>query len=536
MRKNPAPSGQRAPVSLPAACRAADLASMHQSSTKPGQVYLVGAGPGDPGLITLRGVDCLRRADLVLHDCLVNPAILDHAAPSAEVVCLCRGPGERAMPLEEVNARMIEAARLGRTVVRLKAGDPDLFGRSGEETEALRAAGIPFQTVPGITAALAAAGYAEIPVTHVQHASAVALVTGQESRCKAGSTLDYGLLADFPGTVVFYMGEGSAGQWSEALIRRGKPPETPVAIVRRCSWNDQQTIRCTLGAVARVIAEHGLRPPLVIVVGEVASLAPEVPWFAARPLFGSRVVITRPRDQAWQLRERLTELGALVEIQPAIEISEPGDWAPVDHALGEIDRYDWLVFSSANGVRYLLDRLWETHGDLRRLAGIRLAAIGPATAEELARYRLRADLVPGQYRAEGLAAALAGEAAGRTFLLARASRGRDVLAQQLVAAGGKVNQVVVYTSTDVEKADPNVAAAVAAGQIDWITVTSSAIAKSLVRLFGDDLRRTRLASISPITSQVLCDAGYEAAVEATEYTMDGLVEALVAFGQDRAQQ
>ena len=509
---------------------------MQQSNTKPGQVYLVGAGPGDPGLITLRGVDCLRRADLVLYDCLVNPAILDHVTPSAEVVCLCRRPGQRAMPQEEVNARMIEAARLGRTVVRLKAGDPDLFGRSGEETEALRAAGIPFQTVAGITAALAAASYAEIPITHARHASAVALVTGQESQGKAGRPLDYGLLADFPGTLVFYMGESSAGRWSEALIRRGKPPETPVAIVRRCSWNDQQTVRCTLGAVARVIAEHGLRPPVVIVVGEVVSLAPEVPWFAARPLFGTRVVITRPRDQARQLWERLTELGAQVEIQPAIEISEPADWTPVDDALGELDRYDWLVLSSANGVRYLLDRLLETKGDLRRLAGIRLAAIGPATAEELARYRLRADLVPGQYRAEALSAALAGEASGRTFLVARASRGRDVLAQELRAAGGTVNEIVVYSSTDVERADPNVAAAVSAGEIDWITVTSSAIAKSLVRLFGDELRRTRLASISPITSQVLRDAGYEAAVEATRYTMDGLVEALLAFGQDGAPQ
>lgn len=509
---------------------------MRQSNIKPGQVYLVGAGPGDPGLITLRGVDCLRRADLVLHDFLVNPAILDHVAPSAEVVCLCCRPGQPAMPQEEVNARMIDAARLGRTVVRLKTGDPDLFGRSGEETEALRAAGIPFQTVPGITAALAAASYAEIPITHVKHASAVALVTGHESQGKVARPLDYGLLAAFPGTLVFYMGEGSAGQWSEALIRRGKPPATPVAIVRRCSWNDQQTVRCTLESVAHVIDEHGLRPPVVIVVGQVASLAPDVPWFAARPLFGRRVVITRPRHQARQLCERLTELGALVEIQPAIEISGPADWSPVDRALGELHRYDWLVFSSANGVRYLLDRLLEIKRDLRRLAGIRLAAIGPATAEELARYGLRADVVPGQYRAEALAGALAGEAAGRTFLLARASRGRGVLAQDLVAAGGKVNQIVVYSSTDVEESDPNVAAAVSAGEIDWIVVTSSAIARSLVRLFGDDLRRTRLASISPITSQVLRDAGYEPTVEAARYTMDGLVEAMVAFGQDGVRQ
>jgi len=491
-----------------------------------GRVYLVGAGPGDPGLITLRGVGCLRRANLVLYDYLVNPTLLEYAPSGAEVLCLGHHTQHRTMPQEEINARMIDAARQGSTVVRLKGGDPDVFGRSAEETAALTAAGIPFEVVPGITAALAAAGYAGIPITHADHSSAVALVTGQQRQGKKGAGLDYEALADFPGTLIFYMGVTSARRWSRALLDRGKPADTPVAVIRRCSWSDQVTVRCTLGTLAEAIARRGLRPPAVIIVGEVVSLGPEVSWFAARPLIGSRVLVTRPRDQAAALSQRLVELGAGVRIQPAIRISAPADWTPVDAALARLDEYDWLVFSSANGVRYLLDRLCEGKGDLRRLGRIKLAAIGPGTAEALAGYRLRADLVPGEYRAEALARALAEEAPGRRFLLARASRGRDVLARQLAAAGGQVEQIVVYASTDVESPDPLVAAELAAGGIDWITVTSSAIARSLVRLFGDDLKHAKLASISPVTSEVRRELGHEPAAEATQYTIPGLVEVL----------
>ena len=505
---------------------------MQHHGSKVGTVYLVGAGPGDPGLITLRGVRCLRRARLVLYDYLVNPALLEYAPPGVEAICLGHHTTQRLMPQEEINARMIDAARQGKTVVRLKGGDPDLFGRSADETRALCAAGIPFETVPGVTAALAAAGYAGIPITHADHSSAVALVTGQERHGKGGPPLDYEALADFPGTLIFYMGVTSAQHWSEALLRRGKPPDTPVAIVRRCSWSDQLTVRTTLGTLSDVIARRGLRPPAVIIVGKVASLAPEVSWFAARPLFGTRVLVTRPRRQAGLLCEQLTELGAAVQIQPAIRISEPADWGPVDAALSRLDDYDWLVFSSANGVRYLLDRLCEGRGDLRRLGRVKLAAIGPGTAEELARYRLRADLVPDEYRAEALASALAGEATRRRFLLARASRGREVLVEELSAAGGAVDQVVVYTSSDVESADPQVAAALAAGRIDWITVTSSAIARSLVGLFGEDLRRANLASISPVTSEVLRQLGYEPAVEAARYTMPDLVEVIAGANRE----
>lgn len=501
--------------------------SEQASTSRPGRVYLVGAGPGDPGLITLRGTQCLGRADVVIYDYLVNPAVLRHAAAAAELIGLGHHGRQRAIGQDEINAMMIAAAQSGKTVVRLKGGDPDVFGRSVEETEALRNAGIEFETVPGVTAALAAAGYAGIPITHAQHSSAVALITGQERHCKADSLLDYPALARFPGTLVFYMGVTSAQRWSDGLIRGGKSPETPVAIVRRCSWNDQQTIHCTLGTAPDTIAERKIRPPAVIVIGAVAALTPEKTWFTARPMLGLRVLVTRPRHQAAELGDVLAELGAEPIYQPAITIGPPADWAPVDAALARLDGYDWLVFSSSNGVRSLLDRLWEKAGDLRRLGHVRLAAIGPGTAEELARYHLKADLVPRQYRAEALAEELAGETAGRHVLLARASRGREVLAQQLAAAGALVEQVVVYQSVDVGQADPTVAAALAAGRIDWITVTSSAIAGWLVRTFGEQLRSARLASISPVTSESLRQLGHAPAAEATEYTIEGLIEAIL---------
>ncbi len=422
---------------------------------------------------------------------------------------------------------MVQAAFDGRVVVRLKGGDPDVFGRSVEETGALRAAGIPYETVPGVTAGLAVAGYAGIPLTHAEHASAIALVTGQERRGKKEPHLDYGALADFPGTLVFYMGVTSAGQWSQALMQRGKPADTPVAVVHRCSWSDQQSFRCTLGTVADLIAQNRLRPPAVIVVGEVAALAAETCWFTSRPLFGTRVLVTRPRDQAGDLAAPLGELGAEVLVQPAIEISPPANWDAVDRAIGRLEAYDWVVFSSANGVRMLLERLIETGGDVRRLGRTRLAAIGPGTAEALMLYRLRADRIPSSYRAESLAESLAGEARGTRFLLARASRGREVLAETMRAAGGLVDQVVVYESRDVKSPDPKIADALAAGEIDWVTVTSSAIARSLVRMFGDCLRKARLASISPITSSVLADLGFPPAAEASEFTVDGLVGAIL---------
>ena len=493
-----------------------------------GKVYLIGAGPGDPGLITWRGVECLRRAEAVLYDYLVNPRILAHAKLGAELICLGHHGRDRIMPQAEINELLVSLAREGRIVVRLKGGDPTIFARLAEELESLTAANIPFEIVPGISAAHAAGSYAGICLTHRDEASAVAFVTGHEQEGKPTSGLDFAALAGFPGTLVFYMGVTTARDWSAALIAAGKSANTSAAIVHRCSWPDQQVIETSLGGVGEELAAAQMRPPAIVVIGAVAAPAMVRDWFSRRPLFGQRILITRPVDQADSLEHRLSELGAACLLQPAIEIGPPPDWLLVDAALARLEQFHWLVFSSVNGVRFLLDRLLALGGDLRRLAGIKLAAIGPGTEDELDHYRLKVDLKPADYRAEALAAVLAETARGQRFLLARASRGREVLPEQLVAAGGIVEQVVVYMSRDVEQADPEIAAALAAGRIDWITVTSSAIARSLVRLFGEELRKTKIASISPITSATLRQLGHEPAVEAREYTMEGVVEAILA--------
>ncbi len=494
--------------------------------TKPGVVYLVGAGPGDPSLLTIRGLQCLQEADLVVYDDLVNPHLLQYAPPKAELVRFPLADHERPTGQQEINCRMIEVARAGKVVVRLKLGDPSVFGRTAQEADVLRAAGVAVEVVPGVTAALGAAAYADIPITHAAVAPAVALVAAQPGQGQA-RPLDFAPLAQFPGTLVVYMGVTSARQWTEQLIRAGKPAQTPAAIVQRCSWSDQVMIRCTLGSLADVIETEPMRAPAVIFVGEAVARTPDVSWFASRPLFGRRVLVTRPRHQADALSDQLTALGAEVLVQPAIQIDPPADWGPVDKVLAALDQFDWLVFSSANGVQYFVERLWQVSGDVRKLGTVRLAAIGPATAEQLARYRLRADVVPSVYQAEGLVEALAAEARGRRFLLARASRGRETLAEQLAARGASVTQVVVYQSTDVREPDAEVRAALVAGRIDWVTVTSSAIARWLVRMFGPHLRQSKLASISPVTSEVLRQLGYEPQAEARTATMSGLIQAIL---------
>ncbi|MBX7072898.1 MAG: uroporphyrinogen-III C-methyltransferase [Pirellulales bacterium] len=491
-------------------------------------VYLVGAGPGDADLITLRGVECLQQADLVLYDYLVNPRVLKHAAPQAEIVCLGRHGGGRLWSQTEINRRMIAAAQEGRAVVRLKSGDPMIFGRAAEEVQALVAARVPFEIVPGVTTAVAISAYAGVPLTHRDIASAVAFVTGQEQDGKAASAIDYRALAAFPGTLVVYMGVTTAPHWCAALIAAGKPADTPVAIVRRCSWPDQQTIRCVLRDVAERLQLEKLRPPIAFVVGPVAAETSGIDWFTSRPLFGKTVIVTRADEQQNELRRLLEQQGAQVLSSPAIVIGAPADQAAVDDAIARLSSYDWLVFSSANGVRYFLERLILLGGDLRALGGARIAAIGSGTSEALMRYRLKSDLQPQDYRAEALAGALAPLVRDKHCLLLRASRGREVLSERLQEAGAHVDQVIVYQSRDANEPDASVAAALSGGDADYLTVTSSAIARAVVRQFGEALRRTRLVSISPITSDALRAVGYPPQLEAQTYNMRGMVEAILA--------
>ena len=498
-----------------------------------GKVFLVGAGPGAVDLLTLRAVKCLQMADVVLYDYLANPQALEFASPSATVICLGShrkygAASEKIWHQPEINARLIAEAQAGKTVVRLKGGDPAIFARTAEEIDALSAAGIEFEVVPGVTAALAAGSYAGIPPTHRDLSSAVALVTGHEQNGKAASALDWAALAKFPGTLVVYMGVTTAKSWSTALMEAGKPSDTPAAIVRHCSRPDQETIRCTLGAVAEhLTGENKLRPPVIVIIGKVAELEPTWNWFQKRPLFGTTVMVTRPAQQIATLRDQLAELGAEVLAQPAIAISDPPDWSPTDEAIHRLDTFDWIVFSSANGVEYFFKRLLSGNRDLRSLGATKIATVGSKTAEAVENLHLRADCIPNEFRAEALAEALKGNAGGKRFLLIRASRGREVLAEELAAASAHVEQIIVYQSSDVEQADEEIRTRLSTGEIDWITVTSSAIARSLAKLFGDDLRQAKLASISPITSASLNELGYAATAEATEYTMAGVVQAIL---------
>lgn len=509
-----------------------------KSSAEPtpaGKVYLVGAGPGDPGLITLRGAACLAQADVVLYDYLINPRLLEHCRSDAIIICLGQHGRSRIWPQSEINDHLIHHARAGKRVVRLKSGDPAVFARGADEATALAEHGIAFEIVPGVTAALAASSYAGIPITHRGLASAVALVTGREDDDKQQSALDFAALASFPGTLVFYMGVTTVARWTSELIAAGKPASTPVAVVRRCSFPDQMVLRSTLGELAAAVAAAKLRPPVIFIVGEVVDLAPTLSWFDRRPLFGKRVLVTRPLAQADALRAPLEELGAEVLAQPAIAIEPPDSWEAVDKALTSLDLYDWIAFSSVNGVRAFLGRLPELGLDVRAFGNVRLAAIGPGTADELARFHLRADVVPDVHEAEALAQALIARIAERPIknrvLLVRASRGREVLAEQLLAAQAHVEQVVVYRSVDLHTPDPAIAAQLREGRIDWVTITSSAIARSAARLFGEDLRQAKLASISPITSATLRELGFEPAAEAETYTMQGVVDAILSYEQ-----
>ena len=506
---------------------------MRDRRPAPGTVYLVGAGPGDPGLLTLRGAECLGKADLVLHDYLANPALLERARPGAELVRLGHHADGRSLEPDGITARMIAEARAGRTVVRLKGGDPSIFGRGGDEADALRAAGIPFEIVPGITAGLSVAAFAEIPLTHHEDASAVALVTARERTAKGEPRQDYAALAAFPGTLVFYMGVKEVGEWSGALLAQGKPAATPVAVVRWASRARQQTVRCTLETVARVVGERGLRPPCLFVVGKVVDRAPRLSWFEARPLFGTTVLVAGSAPTAAKLRERLSERGAEVVAQPAIRIVGPPDPAAVDAALEGIRRYDGLVFSSPNGVDGLVRRLFERGKDVRGLAGVRLVALGAGTAEALDRFHLRADLAPERVRSGSFARTLVLDRGGKRFLLARAADDRPALAAELRAAGALVDEVAVYGTRGAEEPDPFLLRALSEGEIHWAAVTSAPTARSLVRLYGEALRGVSMASLSPLTSEALAELGHPPAVEAAPHTLAGLVEAIVGAAAAR---
>ncbi len=500
-------------------------------------IYLVGSGPGDPGLFTVKGVRCMEEADAVVYDRLSPRSLLAHARPDAELIYVGKKPGNPSMTQEEINDRLVELGRAGKTVVRLKGGDPYIFGRGGEEALALLDAGLPFEVVPGVTSGVAAPAYAGIPVTHRKVSTSVAFVTGHEDPTKGYQDVDWSSLANGADTLVLYMGIGRLHEISDELIAAGKDPETPTACVRWGTLPEQQTVTGTLRDIAERVAESNLKPPAITVIGDVVSLrGAGLGWYEKRPLFGRRIVVTRARAQAGELSRKLEGLGAEVLEFPTIEIKPPDDFAPLDNAIHKLQGYDWLVFTSANGVEAFLDRLAHHGLDVRSIPkGTKIAAIGPATAKRVEDAGLRVDVVPLEYRAEALLQEISGSSlAGQRFLIPRAKVAREVLPEKLREAGAEVVVPPAYESAPSADGRDDLRGRLGEGTIGCVTFTASSTVENFVRAFGEEdsvelLKGTRVACIGPVTAETARGYGIRVDAEAKEYTIPGLVETVVAL-------
>jgi uroporphyrinogen III methyltransferase/synthase len=497
-----------------------------------GRVYLVGAGPGDPGLLTLRGRDVLALADVVVYDALLSPRLLDYAPPAAERIYVGKRSAKHTLSQDEINRLLVEHAGRGKCVVRLKGGDPYVFGRGGEEALALVEAGIEFEVVPGVTAAMAAAAYAGIPITHRKVASCVGLVTGHEADDKEDSALDWDALARWNGTLVFYMGVANLPTIAGNLVRHGLRAETPAAVIHWGTTPRQRTVTGDLRSLPGLVEAAGITAPALIFIGEVVALRNHLDWFERRPLFGRRIVVTRSRAQASELAAKLEGLGAEVIEAPAIRIEPAQDATGLRQAVADRTSFDWIVFTSTNGVDAWFATLAAAGLDARALAGRRIAAIGPATADRLAHFGIRADLQPEKFTGAAVAAALAAgqDLAGVRILLPRADIAPKELTEALASKGATVREVVAYrTVPDLSNVDA-VAQALDAGGVDWLTFTSSSTVKNFVDAVGLDrvrASRARIASIGPTTSETLRSYGMEPAVEADPHTLPALIDAIV---------
>ncbi len=509
-----------------------------------GTVYLVGAGPGDPGLITIRGRECLEAADYVLYDGLTNASLLDYAAAA---VCESvgkhgsteRAPAEPIWTQQQINARIVELAKAGNSVVRLKGGDPAVFARTAEELEVLIAEKIPFEVVPGITAALAAASYVGIPITHRRHASAVAFITGQQQSEEVPQSIDWDALARFPGTIVLYMGVTTVARWSSELLKAGKSAETPAAIVRRCTWSDQSVIRCRLDEVADALTPASkMRPPVIVIIGDVAAMGEDFDWFSSRPLAGCGVLVTRATEQADELLVQLRHLGAEAYLQPVLEVKPPSDLLSLESSLRRLAAggFSGVTFSSANGVDGLLNNLYSSGSDARAFSRSTIGVVGKHTAERLMRYGLRADVCPEHFSASGLLAALPDRLDDQQWLVTATNRSSDELSDGLKGRGAIVTKVIVYETLAVTKLKPGIETAIRGGRIQWVTITSSAIATSAANLLAPYLEQLKPISLSDAVSAQLSKLRWPAAAQATEHSHEHLVQALITAAASQSNE
>jgi uroporphyrinogen III methyltransferase/synthase len=504
------------------------------------KVYLVGAGPGDPGLITVKGAEALQHADAVVYDFLANEKLLRLAKADCETIYVGKQAGKHSMPQEKINALLVRLWKEGKTVVRLKGGDPFVFGRGGEEAQALVEAKVPFEVVPGITAGLAGLAYAGIPATHRGKSVSATLVTGHEDPTKEASDLDWKALAASGGTIIVYMGVRNLPMIAKSLIDGGLGADTPAALVRMATFPEQEVVASTLGRIEAEAKAAGIKPPALFCVGSVVELRQELNWFENLPLFGKRIVITRPREQSTQQRAALEGLGASVIEHAAIEILPPTSFAELDQAIEGIHGFDIVLFTSVNGVKHFFERLQSLGFDSRKLAGTFIGVIGPATGGALEAFGIQPDMKPDRFTTAALIPALQDrfkDLKGKQALLPRADIAPDLLCKELEELGVVVKEVTAYRTLAAGEDKQALIEAFEQGRIDAVTFASSSAAQSFIDSLGADALKAhkgnaRFVSIGPVTSQTLRDAGFPPDAEAKEHTIPGLTEALMKiFGQ-----
>jgi uroporphyrinogen III methyltransferase/synthase len=499
-----------------------------------GKVYLVGAGPGDPGLITVKGLRCLEQAQVVVYDRLLGPSLLEAVPDSAERVFVGKERGRQALTQDEINQLLVDRARAGKVVVRLKGGDPFIFGRGGEEALTLAGANIPFEVVPGITSAIAAPAYAGIPLTHRKMASCFTVVSGSEDPAKPESAIPWETLARTGGTLVVLMGWATLESILETLQREGMPAATPAALIQWGTWTKQRAVAGTLENILARGQEAGLKPPVIAIIGEVVTLRDQLRWFDCRPLFGKKVLITRSRTQASRLRSLLEELGAEPVELPSIEIAPLEDCTRLDAALTRLHSFRWVIFTSANSVEAVFDRLEQQGKDARAFSSATVGAIGPATAHALMQRGIKADFIPARSVSESVVEELSGrDWQGVPILLPGSNIGRDVLEQGLTSLGASVERVAVYRTLTPESAGSQARQILEQG-MDVVTFTSSSTVSNLLDILDGNkqqLESSLIACIGPITATTAQELGLRVDVVADEHTVEGLVDALVGhFG------
>ena len=497
---------------------------------KRGKVYLVGAGPGDPGLITVKGLKCLKKADVIIYDRLIDDSLLEEAPPKTERIYVGKGRGCHAMEQKEINLLMVGKAREGKTVVRLKGGDPFVLGRGGEEAEVLAANKIPYEIVPGVSSAYAVPAYAGIPVTHRRLASSFTVITGHEAPEKGESSIAWDKISTSSDTLVFLMGMENLAHIVNQLIQNGKPSSTPVAVISQGTSSRQGTLVGTLEDIVSRAKQEGFEPPAVIVVGEVVQLREQLRWFDNRPLFGKRILVTRAEHQANELSRLLMELGAIPVEMPVIKIGPPRTWKKLDQAIMNLRSYGWIIFTSVNAVEVFWKRLYALELDSRWLDDTKIGAIGPVTARALEEKGIRPDYLPEIYTSQGFLAGLKKkDIAGHRVLLPRADIAGNELAEGLIKLGAEVHQVTAYKTAPTKKGVSQGKQMLLKGKIDVITFTSASTVNSLLAILGQKwevIKRAKLAGIGPNTATVLAQKGLKADIVAKEHTIPGLVEAI----------